>query len=403
MSSHPSFRHLYDFSGWVIQEIQVTQILAVVKLQRDKRLTIYCPHCIRKAGLNRQVTQTAYDLPLGPVNLVMIQYEALQGYCNHCMSHFTLHPPGIDSYAHATGRLMHYVCRLCRFMPTSKIPLFLPISASTARRWDKRILAEHLPNPDLDNLRVLLIDEKSIGAGHQYMTVVMNGETGEVLHLAEGKKKTSLESFFQKLSSHQVKKIKAVGIDRGGAYKAVLQEYAPDAQIVYDKFHIVANLNTAIDEVRRSEWRDACKMDRAFIKGQRFNLLRNAHKLSDDQCDNLGRLFEANEALFQAYLLKDAFSTLWTYVRPKWASKFLDNWIEWAKETGLEPLIKFAKGIDRDRNEILAWIKHRVTSAKLEAFNATINRIVKRACGYRDLEYLYLKIRQEAAPPFLQL
>ena len=77
MSSHPSLRHLYDFSGWVIREIQVTQLLAVVKLHCDKRLTIYCPHCIRKAGLNRQVIQTAYDLPLGPVSLVMIQYEAL--------------------------------------------------------------------------------------------------------------------------------------------------------------------------------------------------------------------------------------------------------------------------------------------------------------------------------------
>ncbi len=403
MSSHPSLRHLYDFSGWVIRKIQVTQLLAVVKLHRDKRLTIYCPHCIRKAGLNRQVAQTAYDLPLGPVSLVMIKYEALQGYCSHCKSHFTLHPPGIDSYAHATRRLMHYVCRLCRFMPANKIPFFLPISASTARRWDKKILAKHLPKPDLDNLRVVLIDEKSIGARHQYVTVVINGETGEVLHLAEGKKKTSLESFFKQLSPKQIQKTKAFGIDRAGAYKAVIQEYAPDAQIVFDKFHIVGNLNAAVDEVRRSEWRNADKEDKTFIKGQRFNLLRNAQNLKDDQCDKLARLFEVNEPLFQAYLLKDAFSTLWTYVRPKWASKFLDNWIEWAKETGLKPLIRFAKGVDRDRDEILAWIKHRVTSAKLEAFNATISRIVKRACGYRDLEYLYLKIRQEAAPPDLQL
>lgn len=403
MSSYPSLGHLYDFSGWVIQEIQVTREIAVVKLHRDKRLNIYCPHCIRKAGLNRQVTQAAYDLPLGPVSLVMIQYEALQGYCNHCKNHFTLHPPGIDSYAHATRRLMHYVCRLCRFMPASKIPFFLPISASTARRWDKRILAKHLSKPDLDNLRVVLIDEKSIGARHQYITVVINGETGDVLHLAEGKKKAALESFFQKLSVQQIKNITAFGIDRAGAYKAVIQEYAPDAQIVFDKFHIVSNLNSAVDEVRRSEWRSADKQDKTFIKGQRFNLLRNAHNLKDDQCDKLARLFEENKALFQAYLLKDAFSTLWTYVRPKWASKFLDNWIEWAKETGLKPLIKFAKGVDRDRDEILAWIKHRVTSAKLEAFNATISRIVKRACGYRDLEYLYLKIRQEASPLVLQL
>lgn len=403
MSSYPSLRHLYDFSGWVIQQIQVTPVIAVVKLYRDRRRTVYCPHCIRKAAVNKKTMQSAYDLPIGPVSLVQILYEAQQGYCSWCKRFFTLHPPGIDSYAHATLRLMHYVCRLCRFMPVNKVPLFLPISASTARRWDKRILAQYLPDPDLDNLRVILVDEKSIGAGHQYMTVVINGETGEVLHLAEGKKKTSLESFFQKLSPKQIRKIKAVGIDRAGAYKAVISQYAPKAQIVFDKFHIVSNLNTAVDEVRRSEWRNAHKEDKRFIKGQRFNLLRNGQNLKDYQCDALAKLFEANKALFEAYLLKDAFATLWTYVRPKWAAKFLDNWIEWAKETGLNPLIRFAKGVDRDRNEILAWIKHRVTSAKLEAFNATISRIVKRACGYRDLEYLYLKIRQEAAPPVPQL
>jgi transposase len=206
-----------------------------------------------------------------------------------------------------------------------------------------------------------------------------------------------------KLSPEQIDNIQAVGIDRAGAYKAVIQDYAPNAEIVFDKFHIVSNLNTAVDEVRRTEWRNADKDNKKFIKGQRFNLLRNAHNLKDDQCDALSTLFEANESLFQAYLLKDAFNTLWTYVRPSWASKFLDNWIEWAKETGLPPLIKFAKGVDRDRAEILAWIKHRVTSAKLEAFNATISRIVKRACGYRDLDYLYLKIRQAATAPVLQL
>ncbi len=168
-------------------------------------------------------------------------------------------------------------------MPADKVPEFLPISASTARRWDKRILAQRLPSPDLDNLRVLLIDEKSIGKHHHFITVVINGESGEVLHIAEGKKKASLETFFQKLSPEQIDNIQAVGIDRAGAYKAVIQDYAPNAEIVFDKFHIVSNLNTAVDEVRRTEWRNADKDNRKFIKGQRFNLLRNAHNLKDDQ------------------------------------------------------------------------------------------------------------------------
>jgi transposase len=101
-------------------------------------------------------------------------------------------------------------------------------------------------------------------------------------------------------------------------------------------------------------------------------------------------------------LLKDALKSLWAYVYPKSAGKYLDKWVSWAKESELKPLMKFAKGLDRDRKEILSFIRHRVTSAKIEAFNATISRIVKRACGYRDLDYLFLKIRQEGCPPVLQ-
>ena len=211
--------------------------MAVIKLRRDKRHRIYCPHCTKKAGENRRVGQSA-DLPLDPVNLMSIQYEAIQGYCSGCRSYFTIHPHGIDTYTNATRRLMHYVCRLCRYMPVNKIPLFLTVSASTARRWDKRVSAKHLPDPDFDNLRIILVDEKSIRPHHHYLTVVINGETGEVLHLAEKKKKESLESFFRRLTPRQIKKIKAVGMDRAGAYKAVVRgEYAPEAEIVFDKFH----------------------------------------------------------------------------------------------------------------------------------------------------------------------
>jgi len=402
MSRTPSLRPLYNYPGWVIQEIKLNAEVVMVRLRRDLRLKICCPHCLRVAGENRLVVQSAKDLPLGPVNLVQIIYEAVQGYCNSCHQYFTLLPPGIEPNAKATRRLMHYVCKLCRFMPTDKVPIFLPISVSTSRRWDKKILTEQLPSPDLDNLRVILIDEKSIGPHHNYVTVVINGDNGDVLHLAEGKKKDSLEAFFLKLTFEQIASIKAVGMDRAGAYKAVVKEYAPEAAIVFDKFHLIANYNEAIDKVRRAEWNKADKEDKKFIKGQRYNLFKNTENLKPEQDKSLKKLCEFNEPLFQSYLLKDALKGLWTYVYPKSASKFLDKWISWAIETELAPLMSFANGLNRDRKEILSFIRHRITSAKLEAFNATISRIVKRACGYKDLEYLFLKIRQERCPLVLQ-
>jgi len=281
-------------------------------------------------------------------------------------------------------------------MPADKVPRIVPISADTARRWDKEVLMATLPEPKLDGIRAILVDEKSIGKGHQCLTVVLNAETGEVLHLAEGKRKASLQGFFAKLTKEQKASIKAVGIDRAGAYKAVVEEELPHAKIVYDKFHLIANYNGVIDKIRREEWRAASEQDKTFIKGQRYNLFRNPENLKPEQGSSLKELLAMNENLNKAYVLKDALKVLWTYKYAKSASKYLDKWISWALETGVEALRKFARGLDRARDGILAFCKNRITSAKIEAFNATIGRIVRRACGYRDLAYLYLKIRQEA-------
>lgn len=249
----------------------------------------------------------------------------------------------------------------------------------------------------MDNIHAILVDETSIGKGHSYLTVVLNAETGEVLHLAEGKRKSSLEGFFDKLSDNQKANIQAVGIDRSGSYKSVVKEQIPEARIVYDKFHIVSNYNDVIDEIRREEWRQTEeKEDKNFIKGQRFNLFKNPWNLKFEQKKSLKELLDMNENLHSAYILKDALKNLWTYTSETWAGKYLDKWIAWANETGINELKQFAKGLNRDRDGLLSYCKHQITSAKIESFNATIKRIIRKACGYRDMDYLYLKIRQEA-------
>lgn len=198
-------------------------------------------------------------------------------------------------------------------MPVDKVPNIVPISTDTARRWDKRVLMATLPAPKLDGIRAILVDEKSIGKGHHYLTVVLNADTGEVLHLAEGKRKTSLQGFFDKLTPKQKKSIKAVGIDRAGAYKAVVEEEIPHAKIVYDKFHLIANYHAVIDKVRRAEWRTAEEQDKRFIKGQRYNLFRNPENLKPEQEISLAKLLSMNEPLNKAYVLKDALKVVWTY------------------------------------------------------------------------------------------
>lgn len=181
-----------------------------------------------------------------------------------------------------------------------------------------------------------------------------------------------------------------------GAYKAVVEEERPHAEIVHDKFPLIAHYNAVIDKVRRAEWRAAEEQDKAFIKGQRYNLFRNPENLKPEQEASLKELLAMNENLNRAYMLNDNLRVLWLCKYSKSAGKYLGKWISWAMETGIDVLMKFERGLDKARAGILAFCKHYITSAKIEAFNATIARIVRRVCGYRDLECLYLEIRQEA-------
>ncbi len=400
MSATVSLSGLYQFPGWIIDNIELDYKLSAgdVYLRQDARKKrLQCPYCEYPMGAMRASERHVLDLPLGLLNKMTIHFTAPQGKCSQCGHFHTFLPEGIEENSRATERLKFYVSRLCRFMPVNKTATFFPVSVNTVRRWDKDILQRTLPSPELDNIHSILVDETSIGKGHSYLTVVLNAETGEVLHLAEGKRKSSLEGFFDKLSDSQKANIQAVGIDRSGSYQSVVKEQIPEAKIVYDKFHIVSNYNDVIDEIRREEWRQAEETeDKNFIKGQRFNLFKNPCNLKFDQKKSLKELLDMNVNLHSAYVLKDALKNLWTYTSETWAGKYLDKWIGWANETGIDELIRFAKGLNRARDGLLSYCKHQITSAKIESFNATIKRIIRKACGYRDMDYLYLKIRQEA-------
>jgi len=393
------FRRLFAFEGYVIERVNLNTDMVQVNLRRDRRFRLSCPQCGTRMARNRSRKQVAYDLPLGTAGWVTLVYEAVQGRCPCCEQCHTVRPSCICKNARATWRMMRYVSALCRFMAPSRVSEFVPVSTSTARRWDKRVLETELPEPDLDDLEVLLVDEKSVGKHHQYMTVVWDGRSGELLYMAEGKKKRSLRGFFDKLEDRQKESIRAVGMDRGGAYKQVVEEEVPEARIVYDKFHLIKNYHQVIDEVRRQEWRRADEEHKDLVKGQRYNLFRNEENLTDQQEQTLQRLLDENERLNTVYVLKDALRKLWEYTYRGCAETYLHRWAQWARESGLEPLKKFARGLLEAKEQVLNYCDHRITLGPLEGFNNLISRTLHRACGYQDMDYFFLKLRQASLKP----
>jgi len=235
---------------------------------------------------------------------------------------------------------------------------------------------------------------------------VLNGVTGELLHLYEGSKVDGIHAFLQQLTDRQKQSIVAVGIDRDGAYRRAVQEHLPHADIVYDlpvrgrtqtgKFHLIRNYHQVIDQVRRAEWRRAQDKDKRVIKGQRYLLLKNPENRTAADEQRLDELLRLNENIATVELLKDDLRQLWTYRYRAWAERWLERWIDWALSTSIRPLKRFARGLRAGKDEVLNYCKHRITSGRLEGFNNIISRVVHRACGIKDLQYLFLKLRQES-------
>ena len=391
-----NFKAVYPFEGYVIDRVNCSGVCIQINLRWDRRRTLRCPDCGTKMRKNRESDLVAFDLACGASPVVYIRYPSIQGCCSSCGRYKTIRPKEIHPTRKATWRLMRFVSHLARFVPFDAMAALIEVPAATAWRYDRDVLEADLPEPDLDGLEALLVDEKAVRKGHGYVTLVLNARTGELLHLHEGKKKASLEAFFEKLSSEQKASIQAVCIDRNGAYRSVIDEQLPGAEIVFDKFHLMLNLGRVIDEVRRGEYREASGELKHVIKGQRFNLLRHPENLTPSGELALDNLLEINAKLSAVYVLKDQFRLVWTYQKPGWARRYLKQWIAWARASEVEPLIRFANGIERDIEQIISWCRHKITNALIESFNSTVSRIIFKARGIRSLDYLFLKLRQES-------
>lgn len=392
-----NFRALYRFDGYVVEKIVAEEVGVQVKLRFDGRRKPACPCCGGVISAHRKGIGLATDLPLADRLTVWVTFPVLQGRCATCDTFVTTRPTEVHPSRKATWRWMRCVSSWAAVCPVSAVAERFAISESTVRRYDQQVLEHDLPEPCFDGLEALLVDEKAVRRGHGYVTVVINARSGELLHMDDGKKKESLASFFAKLTEEQKASIKAVCIDRNGAYRAVIDEQLPRAEVVHDRFHLMMNLNAALDEIRRTEWHKAASQDKRVIKGSRFLLLSGRENLHGDGKRRLDRLVALNSNLTNAYLLKEDFRAIYQTARsPDQADGRLRDWCASALASALHPLCRFAKGMLRDIKSFSAYFKHRITSGPIEAFNNQIARLIHRACGVSNLDYLFLKLRAQS-------
>lgn len=298
-----------------------------------------------------------------------------------------------NSYARITRKLGYYVLALRTAMSIRDVARFTGLHWDTVKDIEKAWLEKKYKRIRLKDVSILGIDEVYLGKRLGYITIVRDLESGAVLYVGKGKGVDALRKFRKRIS-RKAKQIVAVAMDMSNAYTAWVNEVLPDADIVYDHFHVIQLMNERMDKLRRSTMSKLQEEQKKELKNKRFLLLRNEESLSTEAAEELKKLrFEFAE-LGTASLMKEYLRNIYkmadSYALARTA--FL-LWCQKAEASGIRCLKQMAKTIRRRLKGLLAFWRHnRITCASQEGFNNKIGWLTRQAYGYRDEQYLLLKI-----------
>lgn len=305
------------------------------------------------------------------------------------------HLPWLARYARVTTRLAENVARLCRELAIKHVAEFYDLGWDAVKAIDKEWLEKTLGEPDLSNVTLLALDEFAIKKGHRYATIFVEPIRKQVLWVCRGRSREEIRPFFERLGPEGRQRLKAVAMDMNGTYEFEAKAQCPQAEIVYDPFHVLAKYGReVIDAVRTDEARrQTSRGERRVIKGSRWLLLRNAENLKRDDAVRLRELLKANRRLATVYVLKDDLKRLWAYRLTPCAAQFFREWYARAIRSRIEPLKRFARRLRDKLDGILAHCAYPLHTSLLEGIMNKIKVIKRMAYGFRDDDYFFLKIR----------
>ena len=233
------------------------------------------------------------------------------------------------------------------------------------------------------------VDEKAIGKGHTYESLVVDLDRGTVEYVVDDRTQASLERYYRQFTPEELQAIEAIALDMWDPYIAATKACVPDAdrKIVFDRYHATTQVTKAVDKVRRREHKALAQTGDLRLQGTRYLWLWNEENVPPWRREEFEGVKHAELKTSRAWAIKEALRPFWNYVYPKWAAKYFAAWYFWATHSRLEPIIEAAKTLQRHLANLLTYFKHRITNATTEGINSKIQTLKLMACGYRNREH----------------
>ena len=388
---------VFKFPGQVVNDVAygASSNQLIFACRRDRRRKVLDPETGQSGTINRYVRRRIKDTPLfGCYNIIEIELaevrlsNGVRRIEEVCF---------VEKGCYYTKRFCKLISGLCRHMTIQSVAKHFDLRWETVKNMDKLYLQTTLPalNPGkLNNLKYIGVDEVARAKGHDYMTVVYDMVSGQLIWVEAGRTCDVFSIFLKQLSPECASIIEAVAMDMGPAYQKSVRDNLPNADIVFDRFHVMKNFSKAIDNQRRIEFRKADNEGKKLMKGCRFLLLKNRDKLKERQEEKLKILLNENKNLSAMYVLKEQLQALWSHSNYEEMHAALEQWCLIADASNMLYMKKFVKSARKNKVGICNYAKHSLTSARIEAGNVGIGLLRKRARGIQDTEYFKLKIRQ---------
>jgi transposase len=264
-------------------------------------------------------------------------------------------------------------------MPVNAVAKMIGIYSDRLWRIIDHYVAVAYESINFSDVTNIGLDETSSKRGHNYITLFVDLVKSKVLFATEGKDASTIKSFKNTLEKHggAVSSIKNISCDMSPAFIRGAKTHFPDADITFDKFHVIKRINEEVDQVRREESRES-----ALLKGTRYIWLKNPKNLTVKQSEQMTSLSKSKFKTLRAYNIKLSLQEFYEITDYKAAEAHLKKWFYWATHSKLKPMIDAAYFVKRHWDGVLRYTTSRITNGVLEGINSIIQSVKRRARGY---------------------
>jgi transposase len=375
-------------SGTVFLEIRETpQLWELVRCPQDGSLVFCYDHTEVLTWRHLNVFQHRCE----------ITYRLPRGQCRHCGHVLRVRPPWEGLSTHFTKEFEAFALLLMREMPMSKVGEVVGETDTRLWRMLFRQVDAAYAEADFSNVCCVGVDELSVRKGHEYISVFADLVRKRVLFATEGRDHSVWLDFVAALEKHNGHRhsITQASMDMSQAYQNGVAENCRNAQVVFDKFHVIAHANKAVDEVRRAEVRLGGKgVWEALYKSQ-WLWRKNPENLTENEQTRLAKIDQKNLRTAKAYQMRLVLQDIYRSPEATTARRRFGVWCRWVRWVArqqpknlLRAMVRVAEMVEKHLAGILAHWKWGVTNVFLEGLNSVFSATKRKARGYRSTTHL---------------